>query len=59
MRSQLEDKLKCPEGFSTYGKIVEWLKEEFDLEVKYQTVYRLVRYQIDTSGILTRCQKMV
>lgn len=46
MRSRLEEKLKCPEGFSTYGEIVEWLKQEFDLEVKYQTVYRLVRYQL-------------
>lgn len=46
MRSHLEEKLKCPEGFSSYGEIVEWLKQEFDLEVKYQTVYRLVHYQL-------------
>ncbi|TBR56684.1 transposase [Westiellopsis prolifica IICB1] len=46
MRSRLEEKLKCPEGFGSYGEIVEWLKQEFHVEVKYKTVYRLVRYQL-------------
>lgn len=46
MRSQLEEKLESPQGFGSYGEIVEWLKQEFLVKVKYKTVYRLVRYQL-------------
>lgn len=46
MRSRLEEKLESPQGFASYGEIVEWLKQEFHLEVKYKTVYRLVHYQL-------------
>lgn len=46
MRSRLEEKLEFPQGFGSYGEIVEWLKQEFRVEVKYKTVYRLVRYQL-------------
>jgi transposase len=42
----LEEKLQCPQGFSSYGEILEWLKQEFHVEVKYKTVYRVVRYQL-------------
>lgn len=43
---RLVEKLQCPQGFSSYGKIVEWLRCEFNLQVKYKTVYRLVRYEL-------------
>jgi transposase len=46
MRSRLLEKLECPEGFGSYREIVQWLKQEFHVEVKYKTVYRLVRYQL-------------
>jgi transposase len=46
MRSQLVEKLQCPQGFSSYGQIVEWLEQEFHVQVKYKTVYRLVRYEL-------------
>ncbi|TBR56920.1 transposase [Westiellopsis prolifica IICB1] len=42
----LVEKLQCPQGFNSYGEIVEWLKHEWNVEVKYKTVYRVVRYQL-------------
>jgi transposase len=43
---QLNEQLNNPEGFSSYGEIVEWLKSEHGLEVNYATVYRWVRYRL-------------
>ncbi|MBW4617630.1 MAG: helix-turn-helix domain-containing protein [Desmonostoc vinosum HA7617-LM4] len=43
---KLVARLECSEGFSSYGQIVEWLEQEFHLQVKYKTVYRLVHYQL-------------
>ncbi len=43
---RLVEKLRSPQGFSSYGEIVEWLKQECNTEVKYKTVYRVVRYQL-------------
>ncbi len=43
---RLKEKLQCPQGFSSYGQLVEWLEQEFDLQVNYKTVYRLVRYEL-------------
>jgi transposase len=39
-------RLKLEEGFSSYGAIVEWLKLECGLEVKYNTVNRFVREKL-------------
>jgi transposase len=36
--------LQNPEGFRSYGAIVEWLKEKHVLTVEYGTVYATVRY---------------
>ena len=44
--SRLKEKLQCPQGFSSYGQIVEWLEQEFNMQVKYKTVYRWVRYEL-------------
>ena len=46
MLQRLVEKLREPQGFSSYGEIVEWLKQECNTEVKYKTVYRVVRYQL-------------
>ena len=44
--SELKEKLQCPQGFSSYGQIVEWLEQKFNMQVKYKTVYRWVRYEL-------------
>ncbi|MBF2017883.1 MAG: winged helix-turn-helix domain-containing protein [Rivularia sp. T60_A2020_040] len=42
----LNIELKTGKGFSSYGEIVEWLKQEQGLDVEYGTVYAWVRYQL-------------
>jgi hypothetical protein len=49
----LEQELKTGKGFSSYGAIVEWLKQEYGLEIEYATVYALVRYKL---GLLESSQ---
>lgn len=43
IRAALEARLESPEGFGSYGEIVEWLEQTFDLKLPYGTVYRFVR----------------
>lgn len=42
----LDIELKTEKGFSSYGAIVEWLKQEHGLDVEYGTVYAWVRYRL-------------
>ena len=42
--ADLQQQLQNPEGFASYGAIVEWLKEKHGLTVEYGTVYATVRY---------------
>ena len=42
----LEEELKTGKGFSSYGAIVEWLKEEHGQDIEYATVYAWVRYRL-------------
>ena len=42
----LEEELKAGKGFSSYGAIVEWLKEEHGQDIEYATVYAWVRYRL-------------
>jgi len=42
--ADLQQQLHNPEGFSSYGAIVEWLKQKHGLTVEYGTVYATVRY---------------
>jgi transposase len=42
----LKQELKTGKGFSSYGAIVEWLKQEQGLDIEYGTVYAWVRYQL-------------
>lgn len=41
----LKDRLDG-EGFESYKQIQEWLKREFDLDLPYPTVHRIVRYRL-------------
>lgn len=36
--------MKNPEGFKSYGHIQSWLKEKYNLDIKYGTLYSTVRY---------------
>ncbi|MBC6434636.1 helix-turn-helix domain-containing protein, partial [Nostoc sp. HG1] len=42
----LKEELKTGKGFSSYGAIVEWLKQEHGLNIEYATVYAWVRYRL-------------
>ncbi|MEH2419059.1 helix-turn-helix domain-containing protein [Nostoc sp.] len=42
----LEEELKTGKGFSSYGAIVEWLKQEHGQDIEYATVYAWVRYRL-------------
>lgn len=42
--ADLQRQLQTPEGFRSYGAIVEWLQEKHGLTVEYGTVYSTVRY---------------
>ncbi len=42
--ADLQQQLQHPEGFSSYGAVVEWLKQKHGLTVEYGTVYATVRY---------------
>jgi transposase len=42
--AELEQQLQNPEGFASYGEIVEWLQEKHGLTIEYGTVYATVRY---------------
>lgn len=44
---KLLERLKSEEGFSSYGEIVEWLAQECQLELKYNTVNRFVREKLN------------
>jgi len=40
---KLQERLKSESGFGSYGEIVDWLKQECSLDLKYNTVNRFVR----------------
>lgn len=42
----LKARLNSPEGFSSYGEIVRWLKANYQLELSYATVYYWVHYRL-------------
>lgn len=43
---KLQARLHSQEGFGSYGEIVDWLGQECDLELKYNTVNRFVREKL-------------
>jgi transposase len=42
--ADLQAQLQNPQGFPSYGAIVEWLQQKHGLTVEYGTVYATVRY---------------
>lgn len=44
---KLQARLRSEAGFGSYGEIVEWLKQECGLEVKYNTLNRFVREKLN------------
>lgn len=42
----LTAKLDDPHGMSSYGEVQQWLETEHQLQVKYPTVHRHVRYRL-------------
>lgn len=43
---QLQQELKVPEGFESYGEVQTWLKAVLGIEANYSVVYKLVRYKL-------------
>lgn len=43
---KLQERLKSESGFGSYGEIVDWLKQECSLDLKYNTVNRFVREKL-------------
>jgi transposase len=41
--ASLEQVLRRPEGFASYEALRQWVRRTHGLEVKYQTLYRIVR----------------
>jgi transposase len=44
--SHLRAALARPEGFGSYIEVQQWIAAEFQVEMPYQTVHRIVRYQL-------------
>ncbi|CBN54522.1 MULTISPECIES: helix-turn-helix domain-containing protein [Kamptonema] len=42
----LQERLKQEPGFKSYGEIVEWLNQTYELKLKYPTVYHWVHYRL-------------
>lgn len=50
---KLQARLNQPEGFRSYGEIVQWLEQECGLSVDYKTVHQTVRYRL---GAFSKCR---
>lgn len=46
MVKRIQEELKDPEGFQSYGEIQRWLEAVHDVKVSYTVVYKLVRYRL-------------
>jgi transposase len=42
----LQKRLEQPPGFKSYGEIVEWLNQTYQLNLTYPTVYHWVHYRL-------------
>ncbi|MBI3949161.1 MAG: helix-turn-helix domain-containing protein [Acidobacteria bacterium] len=42
----LRQRLQDPAGFGSYGELQNWLRQIHGQEVKYKTLYRIVRYEL-------------
>jgi transposase len=43
---KLQARLDKPEGFRSYGEIVQWLEQECGVSLDYKTVHQTVRYRL-------------
>ena len=55
---KLKQQLASEEGFSSYGSIVEWLKQECGLDLKYDTVNRFVSQKLKAKLKVPRPQSL-
>lgn len=46
LRSLERELTEHPEQFSSYKDVQAWLKQHYGIDVKYKTIYRLVRYEM-------------
>jgi transposase len=46
VRQALKKKLQAVHGFVTYGQVQQWLQKRHGVSIKYKTLHRLVRYQL-------------
>lgn len=44
--SRLQQRLKQPHGFSSYGQVQQWLEQECGVSAAYHTVHSLGRYKL-------------
>lgn len=44
--ASLQERLKQPQGFKSYGEAQQWLQTEYGVGVVYKTVHKLVRYKL-------------
>lgn len=52
----LENRLKQPEGFDSYGAIQAWLKENYGVEICYSTLHHIVHTRLKASLKVVRPQ---
>jgi len=50
----LDRRLHTSSGFKSYGEIKQWLKEEYELEIPYKTVYRIVHSKLNATVKVVR-----
>lgn len=43
---RLQERLKQPQGFTSYGQVQQWLQQECGVSAAYHTVHSLVRYKL-------------
>ena len=52
----LQERLEKGPGFNSYGEIVEWLKVNYQLHLRYATVYHWVHYRLKAKLKVSRPQ---
>ena len=51
---QLNRRLQQSTGFGSYGQIQGWVQKTYGLDVKYKTLYRIVRYELKAKPKVAR-----
>lgn len=50
----LREKLKDKKGFGSYIKIQSWLKNEYDIDISYSTLYKIIRREFQAKPKVPR-----